>query len=97
MDDRDWLLDMLNRLTATHEADRPAPWRVDDAPADYVDRMLRAIVGVELPIQRLEGKLKASQDEDLPDRLGTVCALRADPSDEAQALAGLVEKALGGM
>jgi transcriptional regulator len=97
VDNRDWLLDMLNRLTATHEADRPAPWRVGDAPADYVDRMLRAIVGVELPIQRLEGKLKASQDEDLPDRLGTVRALRADPSGEAQALAGLVEKALGGM
>jgi transcriptional regulator len=97
VDNRDWLLDMLNRLTATHEADRPAPRRVGDAPADYVDRMLRAIVGVELPIQRLEGKLKASQDEDLPDRLGTVRALRADPSGEAQALAGLVEKALGGM
>jgi transcriptional regulator len=69
---------------------------VGDAPADYIDRMLRAIVGVELPIERLEGKLKASQDEDLPDRLGTVDALRSDPRDEARALAGLVEKALGG-
>lgn len=96
VDDRDWLLDMLNRLTATHEAGRPAPWRVGDAPADYVDRMLRAIVGVELPIERLEGKLKASQDEDLPDRLGTVGALRSDPRDEMRAMAGLVEKALGG-
>lgn len=95
VDDRDWLLDMLHRLTATHEAGRPTPWRVGDAPADYIDRMLRAIVGVELPIARLEGKLKASQDEDLPDRLGTVSALRSDPRDEAQAMAGLVAKALG--
>lgn len=95
VDDRGWLLDMLNRLTDTHEAGRPAPWRVGDAPADYIDRMLRAIVGVEIPIERLEGKLKASQDEDLTDRLGTVSALRADPRDEAQAMAGLVARALG--
>lgn len=96
VDDRDWLLDMLSRLTATHEAGQPMPWRMGDAPADYIDRMLRAIVGVELPIERLEGKLKASQDEDLADRLGTVRALRSDPRDEARAVAGLVEKALGG-
>ena len=96
VDDRDWLLDMLNRLTATHEAGQPMPWRVDDAPADYIDRMLRAIVGVELPIERLEGKLKASQDEDRADRQGTVAALRSSPCDQARALAGLVEKALGG-
>lgn len=95
VDDRDWLLDVLNRLTATHEAGRPTPWRVGDAPADYIDRMLRAIVGVEIPIERLEGKLKASQDEDLPDRLGTVSALRADPRDGAHAMAGLVAQALG--
>lgn len=95
VDDRDWLLDMLNRLTNTHETGRPAPWRVGDAPADYIDRMLRAIVGVELRIERLEGKLKASQDEDLPDRMGTVNALQSDPRDEARAMAGLVAKALG--
>lgn len=95
VDDRDWLLDMLHRLTNTHEAGRPAPWRVGDAPADYIDRMLRAIVGVEIPIERLEGKLKASQDEDLPDRQGTVEALRSDPRDDARAMAMLVAKALG--
>lgn len=95
VDDRGWLLDVLNRLTATHEASRPAPWRVGDAPADYIDRMLRAIVGVELPIGRLEGKLKASQDEDLPDRLGTVEALRSDPRGESRAMGALVAQALG--
>lgn len=94
VDDRDWLLDVLDRLTNTHEAGRPMPWRVGDAPPDYIDRMLRAIVGVEMPIERLEGKLKASQDEDLPDRQGTVRALRSDPRDETQAMAGLVDQAL---
>lgn len=51
--------------------------------------------GIEIAIQRLEGKLKASQDEDLPDRQGTVEALRSDPSDDARAMAMLVAKALG--
>ena len=54
IDDRDWLLNMLNRLTGVHEAGRPAPWRVADAPADYIDRMLRAIVGIEIPLERLD-------------------------------------------
>jgi len=83
------------RARWTTETGRPAPWRVGDAPVDYIDRMLRTIVGVELPIERLEGKLKASQDEDLPDRMGTVNALQSDPRDEARAMAGLVAKALG--
>lgn len=97
VDDRGWLLDVLDRLTNTHEAGRPMPWRVGDAPPDYIDRMLRAIVGVEMPIERLEGKLKASQDEDLPDRQGTVSALQSDPRDEARAMAGLVDQALLGV
>lgn len=95
VDDRDWLLDMLNRLTDTHEAARPAPWRVGDAPADYIDRMLRAIVGIEMPVDRLEGKLKASQDEDLQDRIGTARALETDPRESAARMADLVKKALG--
>jgi len=94
IDDRDWLLDMLNRLTGVHEAGRPAPWRIADAPADYIDRMLRGIVGIEIPIERLEGKLKASQDEDLPDRLGTVEGLQQMDSDDARAMAALVSQAI---
>lgn len=94
IEDRDWLLDMLNRLTSVHEAGRPAPWRVDDAPADYLDKLLRAIVGIEIPIDRLEGKLKASQDEDLQNRVGTVAGLQQVPSDAARAMAALVSKAI---
>lgn len=94
IEDRDWLLDMLNRLTNTHEAGREAPWHVGDAPSAYIDRMLHAIVGIEIPIDRLEGKRKASQDEDLQDRLGTVQGLREKASDEAAALADIVMTAI---
>ena len=75
--DRDWLLQMLHRLTGRHEARQPRPWQLADAPADAMDPMLRAIVGIEIAIDRVEGRCKASQDEDLPDRLGTVQGLRA--------------------
>lgn len=94
IEDRDWLLDMLNRLTSVHEAGQPAPWRVGDAPADYIDKMLRAIVGIEIPIDRLEAKLKASQDEDMQDRLGTVRGLRQTPCDNARSMAALVRMAI---
>jgi transcriptional regulator len=90
----DWLRDMLQRLAQVHESPQPVPWRVDDAPADYIDKMLRAIVGIEIPIDRLVGKLKASQDEDMPDRLGTVAGLAQCPGDEARAMAALVRQAI---
>jgi transcriptional regulator len=92
--DRDGLLDLLNRLTDVHEARQAVPWRVGDAPASFIDRMLRGIVGIEIPIDRLEGKLKASRDEAMPDRLGTVLGLQARPCGEAQAMAALVASAI---
>lgn len=93
VEDRDWLLDMLNRLTDAHEAGRPAPWQLADAPAPFIDQLLRAIVGIEIPIDRLEGKLKASQDEALADRVGTVQGLREQAGDEAHGMAEYVLKA----
>lgn len=92
--DRGWLLDMLRRLTAAQEATRPAPWQVDDAPADYLERLLRGIVGVEIPIDRIEAKLKASQDEDLQDRIGTVEGLRERADPEAARMAEWVRQAI---
>lgn len=96
VEDRDWLLAMLKRLTDAQEAKQALPWRVDDAPADYIDKMLRAIVGIEIPIDRLEGKLKLSQDEALQDRIGTVTGLRAMPGEETRVMAGLVLNAIEG-
>ena len=92
--DRDWLLQTLHRLTGRHEARQPRPWQLADAPADAMDQMLRAIVGIEITIDRIEGRCKASQDEDLPDRLGTVQGLRADSQPGAAGVADLVQQAI---
>jgi transcriptional regulator len=93
IDDPAWLMDMLERLTNAQEAAQPAPWRVADAPPEYIDKLLRAIVGIEITIDRFEAKLKASQDEAVRDRLGTVEGLRGLVRPQA-ALADLVEGAL---
>jgi transcriptional regulator len=94
VEDRDWIFGMLKRLTEAHEAPRAAPWSVTDAPAPFMERMMRAIVGIEIPIDRLEGKLKASQDEAMPDRQGTVRGLREQACDVARAMAALVQDAI---
>lgn len=77
IDDREWLLSLVSRLTDTHEAGRPAPWQVGDAPADYIDKLLQQIVGIEIPLDRLTGKWKVSQNRPLEDRAGVASGLRA--------------------
>jgi transcriptional regulator len=71
------LLDLVSSLTDRHEADRASPWQVTDAPADYIDGMLRAIVGFALPITRLEGKRKLSQNRSPADVQGVRQGLAA--------------------
>lgn len=90
IEDRLWLLDMLNRLTEAHEAKQPMPWSVSDAPASYIDKLLRSIVGIEIPIEMLEGKLKASQDEALQDRFGTITGLKKESCGNAKMMAEIV-------
>lgn len=90
IDDVDWKLNMLNRLTDAQESSRPKPWKVSDAPSEYVQRMLGAIVGIVIDIDRLEGRLKVSQDEDLADRYGTVEGLRLERNAQAHEVADLV-------
>lgn len=92
VDDRAALLDQLKRLTDRQEAGQARPWRVADAPAEYIDALLQAVVCIEMPITRLEGRLKASQDEAPADRAGTVRGLRA--SGHGAALADWVQNAL---
>jgi transcriptional regulator len=94
MEDPAWMLDMLNRLTDAQESSQVRPWRVSDAPSDFTAQLLLGIVGIEIPIERLEGKLKASQDEDLQDRLGTVTGLRSKSDDQSHAMADLVLSAI---
>lgn len=90
VDDARWLHALVQRLTAVHESRRPRPWAVDDAPADYVEQMLRAIVGIEIPVTRLEGKFKLSQNRSDADRLGVADGLAGEPG--AGTLAVLVRR-----
>ena len=83
VEDAAWLHALVTRLTDTHEARRAQPWAVSDAPPDYVAQMLRAIVGIEIAVTRLEGKFKLSQNRSTPDRQGVVDGLAAEPAAQA--------------
>ncbi|SHL82373.1 FMN-binding negative transcriptional regulator [Phytopseudomonas punonensis] len=86
-DDAERLLILLRELTDRHERPRPQPWALDDAPRDYIDGMLRAIVGFALPIERLEGKWKLGQNRSDADQAGVKSGLdvSTDPRDRALA------------
>ncbi|MBA4244772.1 MAG: transcriptional regulator [Pseudomonas sp.] len=82
-DEPERLLELVSRLSERHEQGRPQPWAVSDAPRDYIDSMLRAIVGFALPIRRLEGKWKLSQNRSSNDQAGvrTGLATSNNPRD----------------
>jgi transcriptional regulator len=86
-DDPARLRDIVTRLTDIHESTFPNPWKVTDAPAIYIDSQLKAIVGFELPISRLEGKRKFNQNRSAADQAGVVEGLRSlnDPTKSAVA------------
>ncbi|MEN5259067.1 FMN-binding negative transcriptional regulator [Pseudomonas protegens] len=88
--DPERLLKVVGGLTERHEAGRPQPWKVADAPADYLDSMLRAIVGFALPIQRLEGKRKLSQNRNVEDIAGVREGLAASADLGDQQLSRLM-------
>jgi transcriptional regulator len=90
IDDRASLMSLVEKLTARHETGRADPWKVSDAPADYIARRLDAIVGIEIPIRRIEGKWKVSQKEAPPDRRGIVAGLEAQAQPGSAAVARLV-------
>lgn len=76
-DDERTVRGVVARLTRHHEATEPRPWKMGDSPADYIDGMLKSIVGIEIEITRLEGKAKLSQNRELRDRIGATDMLRA--------------------
>jgi len=84
------LRNLVSALTDRHEAGRAQPWKVEDAPPDYIDSMLKAIVGFALPIQRLEGKRKLSQNRLPVDAAGVRTGLAASPDPQDQALSRLM-------
>lgn len=89
-DDRGWVRELVTRLTQSQEAAFPQPWSIDDAPPEYIERMLGAIVGIELPIAELLGKWKASQNRSDADRSGVAEGLGQLDEPQAQAMADLV-------
>ncbi|MGZ4541431.1 MAG: FMN-binding negative transcriptional regulator [Blastococcus sp.] len=88
--DATWLRDAVTRLTDLHERTRDEPWAVTDAPGDYLDKQLRAIVGIEFAIEKVEGKAKLSQNKSAEDVAGVVDGLRREGGDRKQAVAAAV-------
>jgi transcriptional regulator len=82
----------LDDLTTFHEKGRPQPWSVDNAPGDYIAGQMKAIIGIEIPIGRIEGKWKMSQNKDDADRKGVMKGMRSDTDPHRNArVADLVE------
>jgi transcriptional regulator len=75
MDEERFVRGVLARLTREHEMSEPRPWKMGDSPPDYIDQMLKAVVGIQLEISRIEGKAKLSQNRELRDRMGAADAL----------------------
>ena len=92
IDDPGWLRAHLTEMTNQQEAGRSVPWKVADAPAAYIDKLLAAIVGLALPIARLIGKWKVSQNRPAADREGVIEGLLQEGADPAVVMAGLVRQ-----
>jgi transcriptional regulator len=97
IEDPVWLRGLVERLTDRHEADRAAAtgagvWHVGDAPEAFLETMIKAIVGIEIPISRVEAKWKVSQNRPVEDRAGVVAGLAGEPGEQAAAMAELVRE-----
>jgi transcriptional regulator len=91
VEDHDAALAVLEALVAVHEGSGPAAWRIDSQTADYRDSQIRGIVAFEIPITRLEGKFKLSQNKSEADRLGAARGLRDSGDALAVELARMME------
>jgi transcriptional regulator len=90
IEDESWLRALVTRLSDTHEASRATPWKIDDAPPEYIEKMLAAIVGFELPIVSLTGKWKVSQNHHGANRQGVIAGLRQSSDVEALEIADML-------
>ena len=92
-EDADRLHDVVKRLTDLHEQGRSDPWAVSDAPPEFIKAQLKGIVGVRMPLTRIEGKRKMSQNRNEADRAGVVAGLQESERPEDRFVASLVPKA----
>jgi transcriptional regulator len=94
VDDPAWVRSHVEALTREHEGKRDAPWAVTDAPADFIDKMVAAVVGIEISITRLVGKWKVSQNRSIADRAGVVEALEREAVPPGTTIAALMRETL---
>ena len=94
IDDAGWVRAHLETLTGHHEASLPKPWAVSDAPREFIEETIKAIVGIEIVITRLSGKWKASQNQPVQNRPGVIEGLGSCGHRDAAAMAALVEAAM---
>ncbi|MGH7006456.1 MAG: FMN-binding negative transcriptional regulator, partial [Alphaproteobacteria bacterium] len=93
IDDADWLRRLVTRLTDLHESTSAVPWKVTDAPDAFIDQMLKGIVGIEIPLRRLDGKWKLSQNRAAPDQAGTIAGLEARGDSDSRHIADAMSAA----
>jgi transcriptional regulator len=91
-EDPDRLYDVVTRLTNLHEGERPERWAVTDAPAEFIRSQLRGIVGLRLPIARIEGKRKLSQNRPAGDRQGVAAGLAESEREGDRIVAGIIPR-----
>lgn len=89
-EDADRLLAAVTRLTDRHEAGRPDAWTVEEAPDGFIAAQLKGIVGVRIPIARVEGKVKMSQNRPVEDRVGVAAGLADSPDETDRRVAGMI-------
>jgi transcriptional regulator len=92
IEDPQWIRAQIDALTGEQEAGFARPWSAADAPADFIDKLLGAVVGIEIVITRLQGKWKLSQNQPLPNRLGVIQALEAMGTGESAVMADLIRQ-----
>jgi transcriptional regulator len=90
--EREWLLAHVTELTNTHEHEKNNPWQVSDAPEEFIQRLLNAIVGIEIPIENIAGKWKVSKDKSVADKQGVIAGLIEAGSASDIAMASLIQQ-----
>lgn len=92
-DDAIWLREQLERLTGHNEATRTQQWKVSDAPHDYTEKLIAAVVGIEIPITRLSGKWKVSQNQPVVNQVSVIDGLESSGLRGSAEMAALVKAA----
>ncbi len=90
--DLDWKLALLTQLTQTHEGKREQPWQITDAPADYIEKMTKAIVGIEIEVEDIKGKWKVSQNQPQENKQSVANHLEATSVEENVTMAAMVKQ-----